>query len=351
MRDQRMKIARWKDYHEKFVIEEIPRPEVRRGEVLIRVKSCGVSGTDVYRYDDRHTIDIKLFGRGETPGHEVAGVVEEVGKVSALKPGNRVVVQPFWGCGKCAFCRGGFENRCRSVQAIGFHVPGGLAEYIRVPERVVLKVPPEISFDEATLIHHIAVVYYALINTGIKITPRITGAVFGIGNLGLLLIQLLQYLGMKKIFMVDVNEPRLTLARSLVKGRYINPQVMGDPVPLILKETGGMGVDFSVDTAGGNAPTLEQAIRVLRKGGSFAGVGVRDNKDTINFMTLMAKEIRVQGNAAHTIQEMKKSLKVMKAGGVKVKKFITHTFPLEKVNEAFEVRLRDEKAISVMVNP
>jgi threonine dehydrogenase-like Zn-dependent dehydrogenase len=346
-----MKIARWKDYHEKFVIEEMPKPEVRRGEVLIRVKSCGVSGTDVYRYDDRHTIDIKLFEKGETPGHEVAGVVEKVGKGSTLKPGNRVVVQPFWGCGKCRFCSEGFENRCRHIQALGFHIPGGLAEYIKVPGHVALKIPPEISFDEATLVHHIAVVYYALINTGIKIIPRITGAVFGIGNLGLLLIQLLQYLGMKKIFMVDVNEPRLALAKSLVKGRYINPRIMGDPVSIIVKETGGMGVDFSVDTAGGNAPTLEQAIRVLKKGGVFAGVGVRDNKDTINFMTLMAKEIRVQGNAAHTLGEMRKSLKAMQAGGVRVKKFITHTFPLEKVNEAFEVRLRDEKAISVMVNP
>jgi threonine dehydrogenase-like Zn-dependent dehydrogenase len=346
-----MKIARWKDYQEKFVIEEIPKPEVKRGEVLIRVKSCGVSGTDVYRYDDRHIIDIKLFQPGETPGHEVAGVVEEVGKGSALKQGDRVVVQPFWGCGKCVFCKGEFENRCRHVQALGFHLPGGLAEYIKVPEHVALKIPPEISFDEATLIHHVAVVYYALINTGIKITPHITGAVFGIGNLGLLLVQLLQYLGMKKIFMVDVNESRLALAQSLVQGQYINPVVMGDPVSIIVKETRGVGVDFSVDTAGGNAPTLEQAIKVLKKGGSFAGVGVRDNKDTVNFMTLMAKEIRVQGNAAHTLQEMKKSLKAMKLGGVKVKKFITHKFPLEKVNKAFEVRLKDKKAISVMVNP
>jgi (R,R)-butanediol dehydrogenase/meso-butanediol dehydrogenase/diacetyl reductase len=256
-----MKIARWKDYHDKFVIEEIPRPEVKRREVLIRVKSCGVSGTDVYRYDDRHTIDIKLFERGETPGHEVAGVVEEVGRGSTLQPGNRVVVQPFWGCGKCAFCRGGFENRCRHVQALGFHIPGGLAEYIKVPEHVALKIPSEISFDEATLTHHIAVVYYALLNTGIRITPRITGAVFGIGNLGLLLIQLLQYLGMKKIFMVDINESRLALAQSLVKGRYINSKVIGDPVSIIIKETRGVGVDFSIDTAGGNAPTLEQESR------------------------------------------------------------------------------------------
>jgi len=346
-----MKIARWKDYREKFAIEEMPKPEVRRGEVLIRVKSCGVSGTDVYRYDDRHTIDIKLFEKGETPGHEVAGIVEEVGKGSTWKPGNRVVVQPFWGCGRCSFCREGFENRCRHIQALGFHIPGGLAEYIKVPEHVVLKIPPQVSFDEATLIHHIAVVYYALLNTGIRITPRTTGAVFGIGNLGLLLIQLLPYLGMKKVFMVDVNEPRLALAQSLVKGRYINPRIMGDPVSIIVKETGGVGVDFSIDTAGGNAPTLEQGIRVLKKGGVFAGVGVRDNKDTINFMALMAKEIRVQGNAAHTLREMRKSLKAMQAGGIRVKKFITHTFPLEKVNEAFEVRLRDEKAISVMVNP
>jgi L-iditol 2-dehydrogenase len=242
------------------------------------------------------------------------------------------------------------ENRCSKVQALGFHVPGALAEYIKVPERIVLKIPLEISFDEATFIHHIAVVYYALVNTGIKVTPQTTGAVFGIGNLGLLLIQLLQYLGMKKIFMVDVNESKLALARSLVKGQCVNPQVVGDPVAFIVQETGGAGVDFSVDTAGGNAPTLEQGIKVLKKGGCFAGVGVRDSKDTIKFMDLMGKEIRVQGNAAHTLKEMKKSLRAMQQGGIKVKQFITHHYPLEKVNEAFEVRLNDARAISVMIN-
>src|SRR3990170_1515293 len=97
-----MKIAHWKGFKKRFAIDEVKKPELTKGEVLVRVKSCAVSGTDLYRYKQEKHPTVIPFKTDETPGHEIAGIVEKIyGSANNLKEGDRVVVQPFWGCGKC----------------------------------------------------------------------------------------------------------------------------------------------------------------------------------------------------------------------------------------------------------
>ena len=345
-----MKIAHWKGYEKRFVIEETEKPKPEKGEVLIRVKSCAISGTDLYRYNLRDKT-LPPFKTDETPGHEIAGIVEETYRgVKNLKAGDRVVVQPFWGCGKCYFCKNKQENSCKEVYALGFNYPGGLSEYIKAESDFAFKIPHSVSFDEAVFTHHIAVVHYSLKISGIKITPKSTAAIFGIGNLGLLMAQLLKYLGIKKSFLIDINRQRLNLAKKLTGGNIINPESDGDPVLKILSHTENIGVDFSVELAGGNAPTLEPSLKVIKKGGTFIAVGVRDPDDTLNLREIMRRDLRIQGSTAHTRKEMKESLELIKKGAVKTNELISHTFPLEKINDAFETRLNDPNAIAVIVN-
>ena len=350
-----MKIAHWKGYEKKFVIEEVAKPEIDRGEVLIKVKSCAVSGTDLYRYSRGVKINAPIvipYKTDETPGHEIAGIAEEISPgVKNLKAGDRVVVQPFWGCGACYYCKTGHENFCNRIHAVGFNSPGGLSEYIKVKSGFAFKIPDKVSFDEATLTHHTAVVYYSMKISGIKLNPQSTGAVFGIGNLGLLMVQVLKHLGIIDFFMIDINQSRLDLAQELAGGKTINPTTIEDPVKSILDATENIGLDFSVELAGGNAPTLGPAIKVLKKGGVFIAVGVRDPSDTLNLREIMRRDLRVQGSAAHTRTEMKESLGMLESGAVNAKRLITHKFPLEKINDAFETRLKDPAAISVIVNP
>lgn len=350
-----MKIAHWKGYEKKYVIEEVAKPEIDRGEVLIKVKSCAVSGTDLYRYSSDVKINAPIvipYKTDETPGHEIAGFAEEISPgVNNLKAGDRVVIQPFWGCGKCYYCKNGHENFCSQIHAVGFNSPGGLAEYIKVKSSFAFKIPDKVSFDEATLTHHTAVVYYSLKISGMKFNSKSTGAVFGIGNLGLLMVQVLRHLEIIDFFMIDINQSRLDLAQELSGGKAINPTTFEDPVKSILDATENIGVDFSVELAGGNAPTLGPAIKVLKKGGVFIAVGVRDPSDTLNLREIMRRDLRVQGSAAHTSTEMNESLGMLEAGAINAKRLITHKFPLEKINDAFETRLKDPAAISVIVNP
>jgi len=347
-----MKIAHWKGYEKRFIIEETEKPKPEKGEVLIRVKSCAVSGTDLYRYSQENPANIIPYKIDETPGHEIAGIVEEVDRgVRNLNRGDKVVIQPFWGCGECFHCKKGYENFCSQINAIGFNAPGGLSEYIKVKSSFAFKIPDRVSFDDAVFTHHIAVVYYSLKISGIKLNSKTSAAIFGIGNLGLLMAQLLKHFSLKDLFLIDINQSRLDLACKLAGGKAINPVSDGDPVKLILDYTENIGVDFSVELAGGNAPTLDPALKVIKKGGTFIAVGLRDPSDTLNLREIIRRDLRIQGSTAHTKKEMKEALQMIKTGAVNTKKLITYKFPLEKVNDAFEKRLKDPNAIAVIVNP
>ena len=106
-----MKIARFRGFQKGFVLEETGKPKTTNKEVLVRVKCCAVSGTDSYRYREYENPTVKPFSNGETPGHEIAGLVENIGSsVTGLSVGDKVVIQPFWGCGQCSYCKAGREN-------------------------------------------------------------------------------------------------------------------------------------------------------------------------------------------------------------------------------------------------
>jgi (R,R)-butanediol dehydrogenase/meso-butanediol dehydrogenase/diacetyl reductase len=142
-----MRIARFRGFQKGLVLEEASIPETKANDVLVRIKCCAISGTDSYRYRENENPTIPPFSDGETPGHEMAGVVEAIGQsVTRCKVGDRVVIQPFWGCGQCAACRAGQENFCPDIKAFGFHVPGGFSEFISAREDIVLPFNPGLSF-------------------------------------------------------------------------------------------------------------------------------------------------------------------------------------------------------------
>ncbi len=350
MTQQTMRIVRFRGFEKGFVLEEAKVPEVGQDAVLIRVKCCAVSGTDVYRYRRYEKPTIPPFSDGDTPGHEITGVVEEVGRdVKRFNVGDRVVVQPFWGCGACPDCEEGRENFCPRVQAFGFHVPGGFCEFIRAREDIVLKFEPPVSFEEAVATHHVAVNLGGLKSSGVKVGPGTSVAVFGTGNLGLLMVMILKSLSVSQVFAVDVDPRRLALASELSGSIPVDAR-SGDPGESIMRLTHGAGVDVSVELAGGNAPTLGPAIRATRKGGAFIALAVRGEHDALNFRQILSKSLRVQGSTTHTMKEMEESLAMIREGHVKTGSIITHRFPLSEINQAFECRLDDPKALYVVVD-
>lgn len=345
-----MKIARFRGFQKGFVLEETEKPKTKQNEVLVRIKCCAVSGTDVYRFRKHKNPVIGPFSDGETPGHEMAGVVEGMGAaVKKFNLGDRVVIQPFWGCGQCAACKRGRENFCPEVRAFGFHEPGGFSEYISAGEDIVLRFDNHISFEEAVLTHHIAVNLYGIKSSGVQPGPETSFAVFGAGNLGQLMVMMLKAMAASQIFAVDIEPSRLALAAKLSGSIAINAADF-DPAEAILRKTDGKGVDVSIELAGGNAPTLEPAMKVTKKGGTFIAIAVRSEKDVLNFRRILSRSLRVQGSATHTIKEMEESLAMVNDGRVKAAKIITHRFPISEINRAFDCRLDDPKALYVMVN-
>ena len=344
-----MKTARFRGFEKGFVIEEAPKPEISDDEVLIRVKCCAISGTDTYRFRKYDKPVIMPFSDGDTPGHEASGIVEAKGKsVKKLNVGDRVVVQPFWGCGVCEECRKKRENFCTNIKAYGFHVPGVFSEYIKAREDIALRFNERLSFKEAVPTHHMAVNLYGLKSSDVSIGEGTSAAVFGTGNLGLLMVMQLKALNVSKIFAVDIDPAKLKLASELSGSIPVNAK-NNNPAEIILKETDGKGVAVSIELAGGNAPTIEPAIKSTRKGGAFIALAVRNDDNTINFRQVLSKSLRVQGASAHTIAEMQESLKMIEEGKVATSKIITHRFHLEDVNEAFNLRIEDPSALYVIV--
>ena len=345
-----MKIARFRGFKKGFILEETVKPVIQTNEVLVRVKCCAVSGTDSYRYREYENPTVRPFSDGETPGHEIAGLVEAIGNsVTTCAVGDKVVLQPFWGCGRCSFCKAGRENFCPDVKAFGFHVPGGFSEYVRAREDIVLTIDPRVSCEEAVPTHHVAVNLNGLKSSGITFGTNTSVAVFGVGNLGLLMVMMLTSMGVSKIFAIDIEESRLERARELSNSTTINTKD-NDPAEVIARETNGMGVDVSIELAGGSAPTIDTAMSATKKGGTYIAIAVRNEKDTFNFLEVLKKHLRVQGSATHTLREMQESLAMIEDGRVKTNRIITHRFPLEKINQAFECRLDDPKALYVMVD-
>ena len=222
-----MKAAR---VHErgKIVIEDVPIPEVNEKEVLIAVHRVGICGTDVGVVDGHVSACYPV-----TLGHESSGVVAKLGNPSLtdLKEGDPVISGGGWGCGECELCRQGKELYCRNRASLGRNVDGCMAEYMKVDYRAVRKVPANVSLDEAQNTVNIACALRAVRKLDLRQVK--TAAVFGPGNAGLIILQLLKMGGVEKVVMVGTRDFRLETARRFGADAVVNVKkedpVKGDP--------------------------------------------------------------------------------------------------------------------------
>ena len=187
----------------------MPEPQCAPDEVIVRVASCGICGTDVHIYHDEYMSEFPLI-----PGHEFSGEVVEVGgEVADLAVGDRVAVDPNLDCGHCDFCRSDEGNHCRNWQGVGITRPGGFVEYTAVPGRACYKLPEGMTSEQAAFVEPLACVVFAL--GRMRPWPGDDALVFGSGPMGLLLLQALRHSGTSRVVMVDKQADRLALAQEL----------------------------------------------------------------------------------------------------------------------------------------
>ena len=304
-------------------LQEVPVPSPESHDVLVRVKAAGICHSDVHYRAGISSVE----PLPKTLGHEVAGVIEQVGNaVEAVKSGDRVCLHYLATCGECEWCRGGNEQFCRSAQMIGKHRDGGYAEFILMPARSVFKLPDEIPFEQgAIMMCSSATSLHALRKA--RLQPGESVAVFGVGGLGVSAIQLARALGAGKVFAVDINPRKLDLASSL--GAVAVNGANADSVAAIQELTSGKGVDVSLELIG--LPiTMQQSVHALGIKGRAALVGITDRSFPLSpYHELINKEAEVIGVSDHLATELPELLNFARARKLDLTKVITRTVPLD----------------------
>jgi len=344
-----MKAAMYLD-KEKMEIQEVPTPKVKAGEILVKVNSCAICGTDVrIFYHGHHSVKPPHI-----IGHEVAGVITEMGEgVEGYKIGDKVHMVTEIGCGRCKSCLEGRKNLCSDFKAMGYFYNGGFAEYILIPKAAVLQgnlliIPKSLSFDEATLAEPLSCCINA--QSYLNITFGDTVLVVGSGPIGCMHVELAKLSGATKIILADISDDRLAIGKRFSVTTLIN-SAKEDLVQRVKEETDGAGADVII-TANPDPKSQEQALQMIATRGRISLFGGLPGGKTITIESniIHYKEVSVFGAfASHPIQ-YKQALNLLASKSIKGEDLITHKFPLEKIKEAIETS-RSGKGLKVVVNP
>jgi L-iditol 2-dehydrogenase len=348
----RMRAALLREFGE-LTLADVPVPRPGPGEVLCRVRACGMCGTD---------LKIVRGGfRGTWPpslpfiiGHEWSGEVAELGPDTArsgLALGDRVVAENHTGCGSCPMCRSGRYNLCERVREPGFKLyghtaPGALAEYAVRPAVALHKVPATVSDVAAALVNQGALTVHAVRRAGLG--PGSTVAVFGPGLLGLLMLQVARASGATVVVTVGRGK-RLETALELGSSSVVDYEA-GDPVAGVRAATGGRGVDYVFDCSG-NPDVIAQALRSVRRGGTVALLGLAAGAfaeipvDPLALDELNVLGVRSSPNAYPAM------INLLAAGAVRTDVLTSHVYPLSEVSQAFAALESREVIRPIVVMP
>lgn len=329
-------------------VEDLPEPKVEgKDDVLVRIKSVGVCGSDVHFYTHGRIGDF-VVERPLILGHESAGVVEEVGGgVKDLKPGDRVALEPGIPCRRCEFCKAGRYNLCPDVRFFAAPpVDGTFAEYIVHPADLCFRLPDNVSLEEGAMVEPLSVGLHGAILGRVK--PGDQVAVLGSGPIGLMSIQAAKAMGAGRVIGVDLYPFRLELARRLGADETINAEE-DDTLEAILDLTKGRGVDIVFETAGAGI-TSQQAVEIARRGGTIVHIGLGSQEAVpTNIVKIIFKELTLQG--VHRYANIyPRAIELISSGAVDVKSMITSRYPLERVEEALREPIeKPDSTIKVMV--
>jgi len=370
-----------------FRVEDIERPKIEPTDIVVKVKACGICGSDLHAYKEG------IFSRpGFVMGHEMAGEVVEVGsRVEGISVGDRVVPlggirekgcgECFWcqraqsqwcssvshkPCGECAECRSGKFWLCEKNQRYmlaGYSRNGGYAEYMFVPDaglnRNVYRVPDSVDFEEAAFLEPLWGAYKWVDMA--EPQPHDTAVVTGLGTIGLLVMQVLKG-RVSRIIVSDVSEKRLRLAEELGADVVINA-AEEDPLAKVIELTGS-GRSFS-GRGGGRADiliecsgvpsVLKQAIEMTRTGGHIVLVGLYEHEISFDVNRIIHKQLKLVSSFNRgrrpPPEEIVDCMDLIDSGKVKVKPLISHEFSVDEIMPAFEIQTRPDESVKVMVKP
>jgi L-iditol 2-dehydrogenase len=321
-----MKALVLREYND-LVFEEVPAPKILDDQVLIRVRACGICGSDVHGMDGS-------TGRRRPPiimGHEASGVIAEVGeRVTGWNKGERVTFDSTVSCGSCWFCQRGMINLCDNRRVLGvscaeYRQDGAFAEYVAAPHRILYRLPEALSFERAAMVEAVSVAVHAVNRTPISLGD--TAVVVGVGMVGLLVVQALRLAGCGKVIAVDLDQGKLTLARKL----GADVELKADSCNVaeeVMHCTGGRGADIAMEVVG-MSPTVNTAIASVRKGGAVTLVGNFRPSVELPLQAVVTRQITLYGSCASS-GEYPACLELIARGAINTEALISATPPLSE---------------------
>lgn len=335
--------------YNRLVYEDVSPPAIGSDDVLIRVETCGICGSDVHGLDGS-------TGRRRPPvimGHEAAGTIVELGRdVNDWAVGDRVTFDSTIYCGRCWYCKQGLVNLCDDRRVLGvsceeYRRDGAFAEFISVPQRILYRLPEEMSFQQAAMVEALSVAMHAM--GRIPVAPNGTAVVLGAGMIGLLIVQVLHANGYESILVTDIDKHRLSLAEEFGATATVNPN-QDDIVEEAKKSTNGRGADIAFDAVGIES-TLTTAVDSLRKGGSLVLVGNLNPSINLPLQKVVTRQLTLAGSCA-SCGEYPTCLEWIAKRKVNVDALISAIVPLSDGQVWFERLAKgNDKLMKVILTP
>lgn len=322
--------------------QDYPIPKLNSGEVLLRVRACGICGSDIPRIFKNGTYHFPTI-----PGHEFAGeVVEVADSEDENLIGMRAAVFPLIPCKKCSSCNKGIYETCKSYDYLGSRSDGGFAQYVRVPIWNLVPIKESLSFEEAAMSEPTAVALHALRRAQVEVGDTIV--IYGAGTIGILIAQWARIWGAKKILLVGTKTNNYEMLKKLGFDNYFSISE-GDPVKWVMEQTNGNGADIAVEAVGVQ-DTACNCLESVALNGKVIFVG-NPHSDFIfpqnTYWQILRKQLSIYGTWNSSYNNTPKSdwsivVDALSSGAINVKPLITHKFTLETMHKGLEI-MRDNK--------
>jgi len=309
-------------------IADVPKPKPDANEALVKVKYCGICGSDVGSYKTG------TYEEGLIIGHEFSGEIVELGQeVAGWKLGDRVIANGVRPCGRCYFCRHNRPSLCDNLQMCGVSFDGGFAEFVKVPSDILYKIPESVSDEEATLVDPLSNCIHAVRYSALQLGDSVL--IVGAGPIGLLVLQCVRHAGAGAVYVSEVSDKRRSMAQKLGATASYDPSKENLYVKMD-EVTGGRGPDVLFECAG-TPHTLREAVTLVRKGGQVFVISICEEPVEADFMTPVLNELDIRGSYCG-YEEYPVAIDFIAKKRVDVKSLISDVIPLDQlVEKGFEV--------------
>jgi 2-desacetyl-2-hydroxyethyl bacteriochlorophyllide A dehydrogenase len=334
-------------------LKDVPIPEMKSDEVLIKVGACGVCGSDLHAIESDEEGYSVFASHTKFPvilGHEFSGEIVEIGKeVKGYKPGDIISVEQIRWCGRCRSCRTGMFNQCENLEEIGLSADGGFAEYAVVPEKYCCKInniadllgDKMAALEAGALAEPTCVAYSGMVVNAGGLKPGSNVAVFGAGPIGLAAISLARAFGAAQIFVFNTNPARAKLPKKIGADHVFDPEELArqgtSPGKAVLEMTDGIGAGMIVEATGNFSTVYPEIIQCMDNGARIVQLGIGNTPAAFDVGPFLRKNAHIVGSLGHAGSDIFPSvLRMMASGRIDMRKIITGRYSLDNAAEAIK---------------